>query len=131
MRANLAAFLATLLLAAAAQAVTIERPLDDPAQEAIARAVIGQLHCVVCEGQALADSDATFAREMRAEIRRMAGEDKSEAEIIAFFRERYGAQILLTPPVAASTLPLWAAPLLFVGLGGLVLWRATRARRNA
>lgn len=112
----------------AAQAVTIEKKLADPAQEQIAQTVIHQLKCVVCEGQALADSDATFAREMRAEIRRMASTGDSAATITEYFRSRYGTQILLTPPMQASTLPLWFAPLLLVVMGGIFLWRMTRPR---
>ena len=130
MRASIA-LLATLFFCVAAHAVTIEKPLADAVQEQTARRVIAQLNCVVCEGQALADSDATFAREMRQEIRRMAGEGQSEADIIHFFRSRYGARILLTPPMERTTAPLWAAPLLFVIVGGFFLWRMTRTRRPA
>jgi cytochrome c-type biogenesis protein CcmH len=126
MRASLLIF--CLLMAAPAMAVTIEKPLSDPVQEQVARNAIGQLKCVVCEGQALGDSDATFAREMRDEIRRMAAGGKSEKEILDYFRSRYGARILLTPPVEADTLPLWLAPLFLVAIGGLFLWRATRRR---
>lgn len=125
MRASLA-FVAVALFALAAQAVTIEPKLNDPAQEAVARQVIAQLNCVVCEGQALAESDATFAREMRAEIRRMAAEGQSETAILDYFRTRYGARILLTPPMQPSTLLLWLGPVLFVLAGALLLRRLTR-----
>lgn len=115
-----------LLWCSAAQAVTIETKLADPAQEQVAQSVIRQLNCVVCEGQALADSDATFAREMRREIRRMAGEGETEETIRNYFRERYGASILLTPPMEATTLPLWLAPFAMLFLGGMFLWRWRR-----
>lgn len=118
--------LAVLLFAGAASAVTIEPRLADAAQEDVAQRVIAQLNCVVCEGQALADSDATFAREMRAEIRRMAEEGQSETAILHYFEQRYGARILLTPPLEGSTALLWLAPALFVLGGGALLWRNRR-----
>lgn len=124
MRASL--LCALLLFAASAEAVTIERPLADPAQERVAQQVIGQLKCVVCEGQALADSDATFAREMRREIRRMAGDGDSGRTILAYFHDRYGARILLTPPLETATAPLWLAPFAMVLAGAALLWRLTR-----
>lgn len=123
--------MALMMFALQAQAVTIEAKLPVAAQEATAQRVIHQLKCVVCEGQSLADSDATFAREMRQEIRRMAAEGQSEQTILAFFHSRYGASILMSPPVQPDTLPLWLAPLLFITLGGAVLWRFTRRRSDA
>lgn len=129
MRASFALIVA--LFCVSAQAVTIEKKLPDAAQERVATRVIRQLNCVVCEGQALADSDATFAREMRAEIRRMAGEGQSEQELLTYFRTRYGTRILLTPPVERSTALLWLAPLFFLLAGGMFLWRFTRTRSVA
>ncbi len=126
MRVSIAVLL--MLLCLPAQAVTIEKKLPDHAQEETAQRAIRQLNCVVCEGQALADSDATFAREMRSEIRRMAGEGSSEQDILTFFRSRYGVGILLTPPMERNTALLWLAPVLFLLGGGLLLWRFTRAR---
>lgn len=124
MRASLV--LALLLFALPAAAVTIEQPLPDAAQEQVARDSIAQLKCVVCEGQALADSDATFAREMRAEIRRRAAAGETKEEILTYFQQRYGTKILLTPPLEASTLPLWFLPPLLILLGGWLIWRVTR-----
>jgi cytochrome c-type biogenesis protein CcmH len=117
------------LFASPVAAVTIETKLPDPSQEMIAEEVISQLACVVCEGQALTESDATFAREMRAEIRRMAAEGQSEDAIIGFFRERYGNKILLNPPVEQSTMLLWFGPLLFVLFGGLIIRRIFRREK--
>ncbi len=121
--------LVCLLFASPVAAVTIETKLPDPSQEMIAEEVISQLACVVCEGQALTESDATFAREMRAEIRRMAAEGQSEDAIIGFFRERYGNKILLNPPVEQSTMLLWFGPLLFVLFGGLIIRRIFRREK--
>lgn len=112
-----------LLLAMPAYAVTIEAPLSSAAQEQQAQHIIRQLKCVVCEGQALGESDAALAIQMRAEVRRMVGEQKSEQEILDYFVTRYGDQILLKPPLTATTFLLWLAPLLFVLIGACVIRR--------
>lgn len=118
--------LAGLLLTTHAFAATIEQPLPNPAQEAQARTLFHALKCVVCEGQSLAESDAALAAQMRARIRAMVAEGKSEAEILAFFRASYGDRILLTPPLQADTYLLWLAPLFLLTIGGIILWRVTR-----
>lgn len=109
-----------------AQAATIEQPLPNAAQEQTARALFHELKCVVCEGQSLADSDAALAKQMRAHVRLMVAEGKTADEVLAFFRTRYGEQILLTPPVEGSTALLWVAPLLLLAVGGALVWRNTR-----
>ena len=55
-----ALLLSLLLYSVPVLAVTIERPLENPAQEQVARDSFTQLKCVVCAGQSLADSDALF-----------------------------------------------------------------------
>lgn len=84
------------------------------------RGLYHQFHCMVCAGQSLAESDAKLAVNMRAQIKRMLAEGKSDAEIRDYFVARYGEGILMQPPVSGSTLPLWLAPGL-VALLGLVL----------
>ena len=81
---------------------------------------------MVCEGQSVADSDATLAAQMRAEVRtRIAAGDTPDA-VLAYFKANYGAQILMTPPLESSTALLWLAPLLLLILGGWGVYRATR-----
>ena len=41
--------------------------LPDPKAEAQARALMGELRCVVCQGQSIADSDADMAADMGGE----------------------------------------------------------------
>jgi cytochrome c-type biogenesis protein CcmH len=109
-----------------ANAATIEQPLANAAQEKTAQAIIHELKCVVCEGQSLADSDAALAKQMRAHVRKLVAEGTSRADILAFFRTRYGEQILMTPPLEPTTALLWLAPLLLLLLGGMLVWRTTR-----
>ncbi|MFZ4125854.1 MAG: cytochrome c-type biogenesis protein [Rickettsiales bacterium] len=106
-----------------AHAFTPEPALSDAAQEAIAQRSFHQLRCVVCEGQSLAESDATLAIQMRSEIREMAKDGKSESEILAYFQQHYGDSILMTPPLNTYTYLLWSAPLLFLLVGFALLRR--------
>ena len=123
---NKYAFFAMLFFAGASFAANIEQPLPDAAQEQTARAIFHELKCVVCEGQSLADSDATLAGQMRDHVRRLVRDGKTEPQILAEFQNAYGDKILLTPPVEPTTYLLWFAPLLLLALGAILVRRATR-----
>ena len=57
-----------------------------------------QLRCPVCVSESVGDSNASIAIEMRNQIQDQLEAGRSEAEIMAFFQERYGDWILLEPP---------------------------------
>ncbi len=102
--------------------------LENPRQEAQAKALMETLRCLVCQGQSIADSDADMAGDMRALVReRIAAGEKPEA-IRHWLVDRYGAWVSYKPPVEPLTWPLWAAPVVMVALG---LWLARgRFRRK-
>lgn len=103
--------------------------LEDPRQEAEAKALMETLRCLVCQGQSIADSDADMAGDMRALVReRIAAGEKPEA-IRSWLVDRYGAWVSYRPPVEPLTWPLWAAPILMISFG-LFLARG-RFRRKA
>jgi cytochrome c-type biogenesis protein CcmH len=103
--------------------------LEDPKQEAEAKALMESLRCLVCQGQSIADSDADMAGDMRALVRqRIKAGEKPEA-IRRWLIERYGDWVSYRPPVEPLTWPLWAAPLLLLALG-LVLARGRFRRRR-
>jgi cytochrome c-type biogenesis protein CcmH len=106
-----------------------DRQLPDPKQEAEAKALMEQLRCLVCQGQSIADSDAELAGDMRHLVRsRIAAGDKP-SEVRRWLVERYGNWVSYKPPVEPATWPLWAAPLLLLGLGAW-LARARLKRRR-
>ena len=129
MRASLA-MIAALAWLGTAHAASIDQPLMDAAQEKTAHSVFRELRCVVCAGQSLAESDATLAIQMRAHVRELVAQGKTEDEILAHFRARYGDQILLTPPLEEKTALLWLAPLLLLGGGVYAVWRMTRQKNG-
>ena len=109
------------------------KQLDDPAQEAKAQALMETLRCLKCQSQAISDSDAPMAGDMRHQVRtRIAAGEDPEA-IRAWLVERYGDYVSYTPRLRALTWPLFAAPLVFVALAALLLrrrFRKTRERRG-
>ena len=86
------------------------------------------LRCMVCQGQSVADSDATLAQDIRrlVEIRVRAGD--SDDEVRAYFRTNYGDYILMEPPFQWTTLALWLGPLVLVLMGGS--WFVLNIRRQ-
>jgi cytochrome c-type biogenesis protein CcmH len=65
---------------------------------------------------------------MRRLVRERVAAGESDAEIRAFFRQRYGDFVLFRPPWDARTWALWAAPLLLLA-AGLAAVFAVRRRR--
>ena len=99
------------------------RQLADPAKEAKAEALMETIRCLVCQSQAIADSDAPIAGDMRSQIRQRieAGEDPEA--IRAWLVQRYGDYVTYAPRVTPVTWPLFAAPVALLALAGLLLRR--------
>lgn len=117
-----------LMLTAAEPPAAPDRPLPDAAQEARAQAVFEDVRCVVCQHEAIADSPAGVAGDMRRLIREEIARGATDAEVRADLVRRFGDYVLFTPPVRAGTWMLWFGPFLLVALAGLLLLLRSRAR---
>jgi cytochrome c-type biogenesis protein CcmH len=115
--------LIAMLIAAIAPAA-----LADPAQEARAQALESEIRCVQCENEPISQSTADIAADMRRLVRERVEAGDSDAEIRAFFRQRYGDFVLFRPPWDARTWALWSAPFILLG-GGLIAVLASLRRR--
>src|SRR5436190_23774773 len=95
----------------------------DPRSPNRARALASRLRCPVCQAESVADSPSETAQQMNLVIADQVAEGRSDKEILAFFRARYGEWILLDPPRRGRTLVVWALPVaaLVVGLAAIVL----------
>jgi cytochrome c-type biogenesis protein CcmH len=122
-------FLALMIGTPTAHAVQPDEVLADPALEARARALSAELRCMVCQNQAIDDSDAPLARDLRILLRERLSAGDTDDEVIAFLVARYGDFILLRPPVALNTALLWLAPPAVLLIGGLVAVALFRRRR--
>lgn len=79
-----------------------------------------QYRCLVCQNEALADSNAPLAQDLRAQIAILVQQNKSNEEITHYLTTRYGDFILFRPPFKTITYLLWLAPFVLV-LGGILL----------
>ena len=86
------------------------------------------LRCVVCQNLSVADSPSTLAGEMRSEIETQLRAGRTPDQIRAFFIDRYGEWILLSPPRHGWNLLPWAVPIVGL-LGGFGLWFGFVRRR--
>jgi cytochrome c-type biogenesis protein CcmH len=92
--------------------------------------VASQLKCPICQGESVADSTAGLSQEMRGIIRQKIQAGESDQQIIQFFVDRYGTQILWSPPWWGFSSLAWFVPvlLLLFGLGIVAMtlrnWRA-------
>jgi len=91
-----------------------------PVSEDTVHEVAAQLRCVVCQSLSVADSPSETAHEMKDIIRERLAAGESPEQVRAYFVEKYGTWILLSPPRQGFSLLVWVVP--FAGLGlGLVL----------
>ena len=122
------ALLAALLSPSAALAVQPDEILKDPALEARARNLSQELRCMVCQNQSIDDSEASLARDLRLLVRERLTQGDSDSQVLKFLVDRYGAFVLLKPPVELNTLLLWSvAPVvLLIGMGALVVMARRR-----
>ena len=115
-----------LLLASPAAAVEPDEILADGALEARARAISSELRCLVCQNQSIDDSNAPLARDLRLLVRERLKAGDSDGAVRAFVVARYGAFVLLKPPLTPGTVLLWIAPLLILLAAGALIARRLR-----
>lgn len=104
--------------------------LADPVKEAEARTLMEELRCLVCQGQAITDSDAEMAGDMRALVRERIAAGESAADVRRRLIRAYGDYVTYDPPLSAVTAPLWIAPLALLAVGGVIAGRSFRRRRR-
>ena len=125
----LATALLALLLSGPAFAVEPSEMLKDPALEARAREIGRALRCVVCQNQAIDDSNAEVAHDMRRAVRERLSAGDSDQQVMDFMVARYGDYVLLKPPFKSDTWLLWLGGPLVLLLAGAGLLIAARKRR--
>jgi cytochrome c-type biogenesis protein CcmH len=129
MRRALLIAIASIGLIAAEPAPAPDRPLPEAAQEARAQALFRGIRCVVCQHEAIADSPAVIAADMRGLVREQIAAGRSDAEIRQDLVRRYGDFVLFKPPVRLGTWLLWFGPLgLMLAVGAVLLLTARRRR---
>ena len=106
-----------------------------PAASAQARAarIDSEIRCPTCRGLSAYESEATAAKAIRTEVASQVQQGRSDGEILAFMRDRYGSDILLRPPATGFDGLVWALPVagFILAAAGLVWafrrWHAVSA----
>jgi cytochrome c-type biogenesis protein CcmH len=112
------------------EAPTATLTAADPALEARMLAITGELRCLVCQNQTIADSHADLAVDLRQEVREMLNRGLTDDQVRRYMTDRYGDFILYRPPLKATTAVLWLGPaaLLAVALVALAVVIRRRSR---
>jgi cytochrome c-type biogenesis protein CcmH len=120
------------LLAAPAVAQYVDQPLSDPMLEKRAQGLHKEIRCLVCQNQAIADSNAHLARQLRVIVRERLEAGDNNDDVKSYLVERYGDWVLMRPPLNASTLILWIAPFVILAfvLGGAAMFVIRRRRQQ-
>lgn len=100
-------------------------------------ALAGQLKCQQCVGESVAGSQSPSAVQFREEISSQMAAGRTDDEILSFFSDRYGREVLLTPPSSGVGGLVWVVPVVAVAAALLGIastfrrWRATAPARSA
>ena len=120
------------LLAVSATAVSAQSA--DEALEREAQAIDKMLMCPVCPAETIDQAQVEISFQMRAVVRELLAEGRTRQEVLDYFVDRYGADILAAPPKSGTNLVAWILPIVGVaaGLMGvfLVIRAMTRAQRS-
>ncbi len=103
---------------------------SNPAKEQRYQTLLGNLRCLVCQDESLAESSASLAADLRAEVYQMMKNGESNAEIKQYLVNRYGDYVLYKPPLDYRTYALWFGPFALVALGGVILVVSIRRRSH-
>jgi cytochrome c-type biogenesis protein CcmH len=134
MKSLIAALLILLAWSHAAIAKEATPVMGDEALQERVMKLGGELRCLVCQGESLAESRSDFAADMLRKIRELMQQGKSDQEIKDYLVQRYGDFILYRPPFSGVTLLVWLAPVILLVAGSSLLifnLRRRRARVNA
>ena len=103
---------------------------DDPVLEERLMTLAGDLRCLVCQNQTLAESNAELAADLRNEIREQMRRGASDQDVIDYLVARYGDFVLYRPPLKATTLLLWSGPAILLLIGIVIMMRSLGRRRE-
>ena len=131
MRQALIVLLIGLTVSHTVLAVQPDEILKDPVLEMRARDLSRGLRCMVCQNQSIDDSDAPLARDLRLLVRERLTKGDSDQQVLDFLVSRYGAFVLLQPPLEWQTLLLWGLPPAALITGMIALLMMGRRRNTA
>jgi len=88
------------------------------------------LRCPKCQNNNLADSNAELAQALKDIIFEKIQAGESDAQIIAYLKQRYGDFISYQPPFNYKTLVIWVGPFLLLILGAMGIFKYASNRQT-
>jgi cytochrome c-type biogenesis protein CcmH len=76
------------------------------------------MNCPTCVGVNLADCRTQTCEQWRGQIQDLIAQGYTDQEVLDYFADQYGTQVLLEPPKEGSTLLLWVLPVAALLIGG-------------
>ena len=95
-----------------------------------AQSIDQSLICPVCPGETIDQAQVELAKQMRATVREKLAEGQSKDEILQFFVDRYGQDVLAAPPKSGFNLVAWVVPPAAVTGAGVLLVLVIRNMRK-
>ncbi len=95
-----------------ALALTPEAHLSDEKQEQRAINLFKEIRCISCGGQVIESSNSTFSAQMRELVRQEIADGVSDEQIKLQLREKFGDDILVSPPLTNHNIWLWLLPII-------------------
>ena len=126
--------LAALVLGAAAWVEPAHAQAPEGAyDEEEAQAIDQMLMCPVCPAESIDQAQVPLARQMRQRVREMLAEGATRQEVLDYFADRYGQNVLASPPKSGLNLLAWILPIagLLAALAvALLVLRAMKGRND-
>ena len=117
----------SLALVNGLHAQTPELPPKGSYSESQAQGIDRMIMCPVCPAETIDQAQVEISFQMRAVVREMLADGKERDEILAFFVERYGKDILAAPPKTGANLVAWLAPVGGFGAGLVAVFLIIRS----
>ena len=95
-----------------------------------AQAIDRMLMCPVCPAETIDQAQVEISFQMRALVREMLAEGRSRQEILDFFAENYGPDILAAPPKSGTNLLAWILPIAGVAAALVGVYFVIRSMTN-
>ena len=104
-----------------------------PYDEAEAQSIDRMIMCPVCPAVSIDQTEVAIARQMRGVIRDKLAEGATRGEILDYFVDRYGVDVLAAPPKSGRNLVVWLLPIAGVvaALGAAFLIIRSMASRSS
>ena len=92
-----------------------------------------KIMCPVCDGQTIGESQASIANDMKNIVDAYISDGKTDDEILKYFEDRYGTEILSAPPNSGTNTIVWATPLVLISLSFIIfsVWLKKSAKGNS